>query len=287
MKKNIILLLLATLASSQFLYSSGNHDSLLFDGENNLRTENYYSKPGEECEFRITYVKGTATGLIRKTSIYEVCGQTDTTWEYVNGDLKRNTVVKPGEKIKTGPESTARVELPDGSVIVLGPNSDYTLPSNACEITKTSFLTRGSLWTRVKKLIGGGQFIISTERMTQGVRGTEFTVEVIEENGVQYNVTKVFEGSVEVGLKNVDTKDYENKQDKFAKLTEEWQAGKITMEEYTARSIELSNELMDESKKLKVSQLVEAGYFLRSDGKSLGDPVPFNTSEDTWFIINE
>jgi hypothetical protein len=232
-------------------------------------------------------VKGTATGLIRKTSIYEVCGQTDTTWEYVNGDLKRNTVVKPGEKIKTGPQSTARVELPDGSVIVLGPNSDYTLPSNTCEITKTSFLTAGSLWSRVKKLIGGGKFEISTERMTQGVRGTEFTVEIIEENGVNYTVTKVFEGSVEVGLKTVDTKDYEDKHDKFARLTEEWQAGKITMEEYTARSIELSNELMDESKKLKVSQLVEAGYLLRSDGKSLGDPVPFNTSEDTWFIINE
>ncbi len=287
MKKNILILLLAILASSQILYSFGNHDSLLFDGENNLRTENYYGKPGEECEFRITYVKGTAIGMIRKTTIYEVCGQTDTTWEYVNGDLKRNTVIKPGEKIKTGPQSTARVELPDGSVIVLGPNSDYTLPSNTCEITKTSFLQRGSLWSRVKKLIGGGKFEISTERMTQGVRGTEFTIEIIEENGVNYTVTKVFEGSVEVGLKNVETKDYIDKLDKQAELTEEWQAGKITMEEYTARSIELSNELMDESKKLKVSQLVEAGYTLRSDGKSLGDPVPFNTSEDTWFIINE
>ncbi len=286
MKKNI-LILLAMLASSQILYSSGNHDSLLFDGENILRTETYYSKPGEECEFRITYVKGTATGLIRKTSIYEVCGQTDTTWEYVNGDLKRNTVVKPGEKIKTGPQSTARVELPDGSVIVLGPNSDYTLPSNTCEITKTSFLTKGSLWSRVKKLIGGGKFEVSTHGMGVGVRGTEFTVEVIEENGVNYTVTKVFEGSVEVNLKSVDTKDYEEKLDKQAELTEEWQAGKITMEEYTARSIELANVLMDESKKLKVSQLVEAGYFLRTDGKSLGDPVPFNTSEDTWFIINE
>ncbi len=250
MKKNI-LILLAMLVSSQILYSSGNHDSLLFDGENSLRTETYYSKPGEECEFRITYVKGTATGLIRKTSIYEVCGQTDTTWEYVNGDLKRNTVVKPGEKIKTGSQSTARVEFPDGSVIILGPNSDYTLPTNTCEITKTSFLTAGSLWSRVKKLIGGGKFEVSTQTSIIGVRGTEFIIEILEENGVQYSVTKVLEGSVEVGLKSVDTKDYEDKLNKQAKFTEEWQAGKITMEEYTAKSIELSNELMDDSKKLK------------------------------------
>jgi len=177
------------------------------------------------------------------------------------------------------------------SLVFEGNNDSYaelaTNTLNSLTGAMTSFLTKGSLWSRVKKLIGGGKFEVSTHGMGVGVRGTEFTVEVIEENGVNYTVTKVFEGSVEVNLKSVDTKDYEEKLDKQAELTEEWQAGKITMEEYTARSIELANVLMDESKKLKVSQLVEAGYFLRTDGKSLGDPVPFNTSEDTWFIINE
>jgi hypothetical protein len=36
-----------------------------------------------------------------------------------------------------------------------------------------------------------------------------------------------------------------------------------------------------------MSQVVEPGYLLKHDGKVLGDPVPFNTSEDTWFKISE
>jgi hypothetical protein len=33
--------------------------------------------------------------------------------------------------------------------------------------------------------------------------------------------------------------------------------------------------------------MVEPGYFVKTDGKVLGDPVQFNTTEDTWFKINE
>ncbi|MBK6539065.1 MAG: hypothetical protein IPG09_15320, partial [Ignavibacteria bacterium] len=45
-----------------------------------------------------------------------------------------------------------------------------------------SSLVMGSLWVKLKKLIGGGKFEVSTERMVNGVRGTEFSVEIIEEN---------------------------------------------------------------------------------------------------------
>ena len=136
-------------------------------------------------------------------------------------------------------------------------------------------------------MIGGGKFEVSTERAVHGVRGTEYTVEIIEENGIKYDVTKVYEGSVEVSLKDLDTKSYENKGDELTKLTEEFQAGKITIEEYSARSLEITRELQSETSNLKLTQIVEAGYMLKTDGKVLGDPVQFNTSEDTWFKINE
>jgi len=284
----LVILFLASIPGVNILAGSDPHDSLLSDGSNGFRTETYYSNYENECEYKITYVKGNATGMIRKRHIYDVCGQNDTIDEYENGALVKNSVIKGGEMVKTGPESTARIELSDGSVIVLGPNTNYSLPVNVCDLVRTSFLERGSLWSRIKKLIGGGKFEVSTEtRSAIGVRGTEFTVEIIEENGIKYDVTKVFEGSVDVSLKGLDTKSYESKAEELAKLTEDFQAGRITMEEYSARSMELTNAIQNETSDLKLSQVVESGYLLKHDGKKLGDPVPFNTSKDIWFIINE
>jgi hypothetical protein len=300
MKKNIKYLFLFSIlfavtasasAYSSLKYTVDPHDSLLFDGENNVRTETFYSKSDEECVYRVTYVKGNATGKIRKMRIFDVCGiRKDTIYEYENGAIEKYSVIQDGEQVKTGPESTARIEFSDGSVIVLGPNTDYTLPSNVCDVVKTSFLESGSLWTRVKKLIGGGKFEISTHAMAIGVRGTEFTVEIVEENGVKYNVVKVYEGSVEVTMKKYDTKSHEvdeNNTKEQDKLTEEYEAGKITLEEFSKRTLEIANRQPNVSTKIKFSEIIEPGYLIKTDGKALGDPVPFSTSNDTWFIINE
>lgn len=287
MKKIIGIIFLGAILSGNVLSEPNPHDSLLFDGENNIRIETSFSKSGNECEYRITYVKGTATGKIRKRQIFDVCGSKDTIDEYENGAITKYSVIKGGEPVKTGPESTAKIELSDGSVIVLGPNTNYTLPVNVCDVIRKGFMDCGSVWTKVKKMIGGGKFEVSTERAVHGVRGTEFTVEILEENGIKYDITKVYEGSVEVSLKDLDTKGYENKGDELTKLTEEFQAGKITIEEYSARSLEITRELQNETSNLKLTQIVEAGFMLKTDGKVLGDPVQFNTSEDTWFKINE
>jgi hypothetical protein len=261
------------------------HDSLIFNGENYFRTETYYSKPGDECNFRVTYVKGNATGKIKKMMIYEDCG-IDTVYEYVNGAIEKYSVIQGGEQVKTGPESNVKIELPDGSVIILGPNTEYTLPTNACDLSRSGTLNLGSIWTKVKKLIGGGKFEVSTERAVHGVRGTEFTVEIKEENGIKYDIVKVYEGTVDVMLTSLDTKEYENKGDEMQKITEDYQAGKITMEEYSKKIFEMGNAIQNETANLKISQLVESGYYLKV-GKLLGDPMQFNTSEDNWFKINE
>jgi hypothetical protein len=286
MKKIIILLFLSAIAAVNVLSESNPHDSLLFDGGGNVRTETYYSKSGEDCEFRVTYVKGNATGKIKKMQIFEACG-IDTIYEYENGALEKYSVIKGGETVKTGPESSVKIELSDGSSIFLGPNTQYTLPTNVCDLVRSGILGAGSLWTKVKKLIGGGKFEVSTERACACVRGTEYTVEIVEENGKKYDIVKVYEGSVDVILKTIDTKGYEDKGDKLTKLSEDFQSGKISMEEYSAKSLEITQGLQNETSNLKMSQIVEPGYLLKHDGKTLSDPVPFNTSEDTWFKINE
>lgn len=286
MKIIIILLFTALMPAANLLSESNPHDSLLFDESNSFRTETFYSKSGDDCEFRVTYVKGNATGKIKKMQIFEACG-IDTIYEYENGALEKYSVIKGGEMVKTGPESSVKIELSDGSSIFLGPNTEYTLPTNVCDLVRSGILGAGSLWTKVKKLLGGGKFEVSTERACACVRGTEYTVEIVEENGVKYDIVKVYEGSVDVILKSIDTKSYESKGDELQKLTDDFQSGKITIEEYAARSTEIAKGLQNETSDLKLSQVVEAGYFLKHDGKKLGNPMPFNTSEDKWFKVNE
>lgn len=286
MKKIIGIIFLGIILSGNVLSEPNPHDSLLFDGENNIRTETFISKTDNDCEYRVTYVKGNATGKIKKMTIFEACGK-DTVYEYENGAIEKYSVIKGGEHVKTGPESSVNIELSDGSSIFLGPNTDYTLPSNVCDILRQSYLDAGGVYIKIKKLIGGGKFEVSDRGMIVGVRGTEFSVEIVEVNGIEFSVIKVYESAVEVSLKNIDTKSYENKSDELQKLSEDMQAGKITMEEYSAKSMEITRQLQNESSNLKLTQIVEAGHMLKTDGKVLGEPVQFNTSEDTWFKINE
>jgi len=287
MKKIIIILFLAALPAVTVFSESNPHDSLLFDGENSMRTETYYSKTSAECEYRVTYVKGNATGKIRKMQIFDACGQIDTIYVYENGAIEKYSVIKGGEHVKTGPESSVKIELSDGSYMFLGPNTDYTLPSNICETLKQSYLDAGGVYIKIKKLIGGGEFQVSDRMMIVGVRGTEFSVEIVEVNGIEYSIIKVYESAVEVSLKDIDTKGFENKNEELTRLIEQYQAGKITLEEFSAKSLELTKAIQNVTSNLKLTQIVEAGYMLKTDGKVLGDPVQFNASEDTWFKINE
>jgi len=155
MKKIIGIIFLSAILSGSVLSEPNPHDSLLFDGENNIRTETYFSKSDEECVYRVTYVKGTATGKIRKMSIIDVCGiRKDTIYEYQNGAIEKYSVIKGGEQVKTGPESTAKIELSDGSEIILGQNTNFTLPVNVCDNIRSGILDIGSVWLKIKRSIG-------------------------------------------------------------------------------------------------------------------------------------
>ena len=94
--------------------------------------------------------------------------------------LKAGSAIELGDTltVKTG---NLKFELNDGSVIMLAPAS--TLEITEAEFQgqeRTGFsglLKAGSLWTKVKKAIGGGKFEVSTERAVAGVRGTIFRID--------------------------------------------------------------------------------------------------------------
>jgi hypothetical protein len=108
--------------------------------------------------------------------------------------------------VKTG---NLKLELTDGSIIALA-------PASTLEITEAEFegqerkgfsglLKGGSLWTRVKKALGGGKFEVSTERAVAGVRGTIFRIDADalvkaanKGQGRRASIVRVIEGSVAV-----------------------------------------------------------------------------------------
>ena len=121
--------------------------------------------------------------------------------------LKAGSNVELGDtlSVKTG---NLKFELNDGSVIMLA-------PSSVLEITEAEFqgqertgfaglLKAGSLWTKVKKAIGGGKFEVSTERAVAGVRGTIFRIDAdalvkgARGKGRKASIVRVVEGSVGV-----------------------------------------------------------------------------------------
>ncbi len=121
--------------------------------------------------------------------------------------LENGSSIELGDtlSVKTG---NLKFELNDGSVIMLAPTS-------VLEITEAEFqgqersgfsglLKAGSLWTKVKKAIGGGKFEVSTERAVAGVRGTIFRIDAdalvkgARGKGRKASIVRVVEGAVGV-----------------------------------------------------------------------------------------
>lgn len=121
--------------------------------------------------------------------------------------LEAGSAIELGDtlSVKTG---NLKFELNDGSVIMLA-------PASVLEITQAEFqgqersafsglLKAGSLWTKVKKAIGGGKFEVSTERAVAGVRGTIFRIDAdalvkgARGKGRKASIVRVVEGAVAV-----------------------------------------------------------------------------------------
>ncbi|MBK7159932.1 MAG: hypothetical protein IPH77_15725 [Ignavibacteria bacterium] len=88
-----------------------------------------------------------------------------------------------------------------------------------------------------------------------------------------------------VGTGNINSIDEAAKE--LDKLQEDYNNGKVTMEEYMKKTQEYLAVMQGKAVDMRKSVMVEPGYLVKTDGKVLGDPVQFNTSEDTWFKINE
>lgn len=276
--KNIIIifgfcLLFQTSVQSQTYTFAGKHDSLLFDG-----TGRYFSLD-EDCTVEIR-VLGTVEASVKVKDLVYGCGEApESTYVWRKRKVKSGDRVYVGDEITTGPDGFAKLYLNDGSVIILNKNSSLIMDKEICNQPGGIKLFFGSMWTRIKKVLGGGKYEVTTERAANGIRGTEFTVETDETK----DVIKVYEGIVDVNPKvGVLEKNIDKFEEKLKKINDDFQNGAITGDEYVQRIDALNSEIQSIQDNTIIS--VNAGYqFTITPDGNFKDPVPIEQAENKWF----
>ena len=249
-------------------------DSLLFDG--NYNSVNKPANNSDDCKIRVIYAIGTVEGTRYVTEIYTICGKVDTSVNTKKGLVQTGDKLKFGEEITTGDNSRLNIELYDGSEIRMGPNSKVTISEDMCDQRTYVEQAGGYLWYKVKKLLSEQKYEVKTGVAYTGVRGTEFSIEVKDNE----NIIKVYEGSLEVSPpQNISKK--ENYAKEMEKLTNDYNAGKITTEEFAKKSQEImkKNDFNVEDMKHK---MVTTGYVVRVTDK-ISEPESFDVNENRWF----
>ena len=279
MKKSILsisfFLLFAGVSFANSPVFSDPHDSLLFDGEENLQISS-----DEDCALQVE-ATGSVEAMVRVKVKAMGCGDgPDSIWGWERKQVKTGDFIKAGEETVTGPDGFLKILLSDGSEIRVDKNSRFTPDGNICDLLKDNISKMiGRVWTKIKKLAGGEKYEISTERAVDGVRGTEFSVESNE----KMDVLKVYEGTVEVKpVKEVMDKIADKKNAELEKMNDDFQNGKITMEEYTQKITEVTSDIQNIQQMADFN--VEAGYKCSIDSEgNISGPEPIEPNDDRWF----
>lgn len=256
---------------------NGDNDSLLFDGafekrriiseENNLK-----------CNITVNYSNGDNKGTKIITQIQKDCGDEEFVVKKTEaGQLKNGDVLAIGEEISTGNDGYLEIELYDGSVLRLPPNSKIKIDEMMCETNTTKIKAiMGSVWSKVKKIVGGGHFEISGLKGWCGVRGTEFIFDAQSDK----DIIKVYEGSVEVKLSNKD--EMIETGEEIEKITEDYVNGKLTLQEYMEKISKYTSEIGTIANETTRTVLIESGN-MSTVSKRISEPEPIPSNDDSWF----
>jgi hypothetical protein len=257
--------------------SSMTDDSLLFDGEFGTRQVKSYSG---DCPVTVRYASGKNAGVKRVDKIVTDCSGKviDTLYTSEKGQLKKDDLVYLGEELSTGEDGVIELEIWDGSVLRMAPNTSIKITGEFCD-TRNIFQRQGSIWMKVKKLLGGSKFQVSDKMMGVGVRGTEFSFYTDDTK----SIVKVYEGTVEtkpaIGSNVSGTEDAANEMEKLEK---EFSDGKISMNEYALKMQDLALKMQGISQNMSKTVMVESGYMVTSTD-NLGDPEKIPADDIKWF----
>lgn len=127
--------------------------------------------------------------------------------------LSQGDLLSQGDRVATDVKSRIEIKMPDNSFVRFDEKTTFTLESvsydqNATKRDINVNMILGKTWASVPKFSGAkGRFEITTQTSVAGVRGTDFRMNVNEDNSA---VLKVYEGEVAVS-KRKDIKTAESK----------------------------------------------------------------------------
>lgn len=272
---------------------SGRFDSLLYDGAGN-----YYDEAGDEvecppgiCFVKVYRVSGDVDAMVLKCTLVDICGEIDTLVEQKRKKVVMGDKLKLGDYIITGNDGMIELELKDGSVIRVGPNSKMLVSSSiSCDFSAGGIINLGKMWFDIKKLYSGGKYELKTNPPGEswpinafiGVRGTTFATDIVKDGEFMTIILKVYEGSVTFGQdmkSEANKKKAKDKDDQMKKLSEDYKNGKVSVEEFAIKMSEIQAGLKE------ITEItVNAGFESRMTGTDKPtDPVPIIANENNWF----
>ena len=162
-------------------------------------------------------------------------------------ELKVGTEIELKDLLKVS-GGGLKFELNDGSQIALADKSELLIDDAQFEGQECkSFLgtlKAGSLWTHVKKLVGGSKYEVKTERAVAGVRGTIFRIDadtlIKAAKGRHATVVRVTEGIVRVNPSAAIAKTMKTQAPKPGERKEVSGPKEITADEWEAKFVELA-----------------------------------------------
>jgi len=253
-----------TISGSSFY--SGGHDSLLFDGAD--ETSANFHDIAKDCLMKVLLVNGNVIGKVVKKEIVSICGEIDTMISYEKRQLKEGDMVVAGEPISTERDKDFIIaQLAEGENMVLGGERGLVGVKDYCRFPPNVYMTleAGKLGIEWSPLLPKTVTVCSGEACLR-IKGTIVSLEIVKEGDVTSSILKVYEGSVTFG-RNIESKAYTKKTEDQAgqmkKLTEDYQSGKISIEEFTKKIQELQKE-MSESSGTEIT--VNAGFESRITG---------------------
>ena len=287
--KNVIIIVLFIMVSSNVAGQStsgagfyyGIHDSLLFDGANG---NTFMDKSPCGCRIQIAAVGKKVHARICEKQVGETCGQYDTFYVKVRrGTVSWDSDILDGDTIYTddSPGSWIDLQLDDGKRLLMGRNSSMVVTGN-CQNSPEVTLHNGLLFLDLTK--GNKDNFIITRTINGQVinTGTRYSVQSILDGNNTIDIVRVYDGSVTFKQSgDAYIQSVKSKSEQMNQLYEDYQSGKISIEEYTKKMGEI---LQGISETAPGGVTINEGFESRMVGsKKPTEPVPFDINENRWW----
>jgi len=235
------------------------HDSLLFDGAGISGLQNSFKSGEKNCYIQVKAMRGTVIGEVVKKEIVAACGVNETLYVSKITELKIGDILVEGSQVITSTGSFVgmgiylstdeRVPSIFSSLYFsLGEESEIKLPhiQDLCgrleehPPQREIPVIKGKI-TYDAKPDAGIKLNTKGKRSTAKHKKTKYSHEVRIDGIDTVDIIRVYEGSVEVSVTDIDPTEQDAVSKQIEKLGEDMQSGKITAEEMAAKMMEFQN----------------------------------------------